>query len=352
MRRVIFDCERMKYVNTGLYHYCLNLGRRLQEYIDKGEEQLSFFYPSKIAVAFGENANYVGQNSLRKFYLPNLSGHDIWHCTYQNSQYIPKRNRKIKVVLSIHDLNFLYEGSTEAKKAKYLRHLQKNVDRSDVIVCISEFSKNDVLAHCAIGNKPLHVILNGTNSLEEPALQHHSYKPRRPFLFSIGVMCRKKNFHALLPLVEQNRELELLIAGRPDDSEYTNFIKESARRLKIEDNVQLLYNISETEKAWYYENCYAFMMPSLAEGFGLPVVEAMSVGKPVFLSRRAALPEIGSDKAFYFEGFDREQMQDVFVEGMRQYRDNNMHEYIRAHSQSFSWDKAAKQYIELYRSLK
>jgi glycosyltransferase involved in cell wall biosynthesis len=113
----------------------------------------------------------------------------------------------------------------------------------------------------------------------------------------------------------------------------------------------MLGAITEPEKSWYYNNCYAFALPSIAEGFGLPVTEAMSVGKPVFLSNLTALPEIGRDVAFYFRDFNARHMQKVFINGMQQYHDNNMEHAIREHSETFSWDKAANEYINVYRSL-
>jgi glycosyltransferase involved in cell wall biosynthesis len=351
MKKIIFDCERMKYSSTGLYHYCLNLGSHLGKKLNNSEEQLTFFSPANTIDTFGTNAAFIRQHSLQKFYMPSLKGFDIWHSTYQNSDYVPRRNRKIKVVLTIHDLNFLYEKKSESKRLKNLRHLQENINRSDAIVCISEFCKKDVLTHCQTGSKPVYVIHNGTNSLKRPALVSGSYKPERPFLFSLGVICRKKNFHVLLPLIEQNQDMELLIAGRPDDTEYLQFIRRSARQLRIEDNLRLLGAITEPEKAWYYNNCYAFALPSIAEGFGLPVTEAMSVGKPVFLSDKTALPEIGKDVAFYFRDFNATHMQKVFTRGMRQYRRKNMEHAIRVHSESFNWDKAASEYINVYRSL-
>lgn len=349
-QRIIFDCERMKYYNTGLYHYCLNLGKHLQHHGDTKKEEISFFVPTKVGNVFGD-AGYLYQHSLQKFYMPPLKGFDIWHCTYQSSHYVPRRNRKIKVVLTIHDLNFLYEKKNEQKKARYLRHLQQNIDRSDAIVCISDFCRKDVLEYCNTGNKPVYVIYNGTNSLGKPELYGNSYKPSRPFLFSLGVMCRKKNFHVLLPLLQLNHDLELLIAGRLDDTKYLQFINASAREMNVDKNLRVLGNISEQEKSWYYRNCYAFALPSIAEGFGLPVTEAMSAGKPVFLSEHTALPEIGSNAAFYFRDFNADNMQQVFRDGMEQYQQSGMEPMIKQRSEQFKWDKAAKQYIDIYRSL-
>ena len=350
MKKIVFDCERMKHSNTGLYYYCLNLGLHLKKNLNNTDEQVTYYLPDNAIPVFGSDLN-IRQHSLQKFYMPDLKGFSIWHSTFHSTNYIPHRNRRIKVVLTIHDLNFLYEQKTEAKRLKLLRHLQSNIDRSDAIICISEFCRKDVLTHCNTGNRPVYVIYNGTNTLKPPGLSSESYKPERPFLFSLGVICRKKNFHVLLPLLEQNQHMELLIAGRKDDPDYLHFINKSAKQLRIEDNLRVLGTISEAEKAWYYTNCYAFAHPSIAEGFGLPVAEAMSVGKPVFLSDRTALPEIGKNVAFYFRDFNARHMQNVFINGMRQYRQQKMEQTIRQHGGSFCWEKASKQYIDVYRSL-
>lgn len=351
MTRIVFDCERMKYPNTGLYSYCLNLGSRLQQTLHQNA-QLTFFIPPKAKNIFGSKSNYIAQHSLQKFWLPSLKHYDIWHATYQGSQYLPELNKKIKVVLTIHDLNFMHDPRrSDAKKLKHLKALQKNINRSSAIVCVSEFGKKDVLQHCDIGNKPIYVIHNGTNSLEKPSLFGNSYKPRARFLFSIGVLERKKNFHVLLPLLQQNQDMELLIAGRPNDRKYILYLKELAKELGVEEKIKVLGAISEEEKAWYYQNCYAFTFPSLSEGFGLPVAEAMSVGKPLFLSNKTALPEIGKDIAFYFNSFNGVHMQKVFTDGMQQYKTQKMKEAIKLRSQDFCWQKAAQQYINVYQSL-
>jgi glycosyltransferase involved in cell wall biosynthesis len=352
MKKIIFDCERMKYADTGLYSYCLSLGKILEKRsLDDNEERITFFSPRRTQNVFGVESAMLNHHTLQKFYMPSLKDYHVWHSTYQGSHYLPQRNKKIKVVLTIHDLNFLYEDKTPARREAHLQHLQNNINRSDAIICISDFCRNDVQANCDTGNRPIHIIYNGTNNLTLPALSETSYKPKRPFLFSLGVMCRKKNFHVLLPLLKQNKDMELLIAGRPDDMNYFNYIRQTARSLRVDENLRILGSISENEKSWYYRNCYAFALPSIAEGFGLPVTEAMSVGKPVFLSNRTALPEIGSNMAFYFQDFSASHMQHIFERGMQQYQERKMEQAIQQHCQSFSWDKAANEYLQVYRSL-
>lgn len=351
--RIVFDCERMKHSNTGLYNYCLHLGRYLQKNFNQSPGDLTIYSPFNAVHKFDRDTDFILQNSLQKFYMPSVKGFDIWHSTFQLSRYIPPRSRRIKVVLTIHDLNFVHEQMPETRRAKLLKRLQKNVDRADALVCISEFSKKDLLENCNTGNKPVHVIYNGTNILKSPGLYNHSYKPERPFLFSLGIMCRKKNFHVLLPLLQRNHDMELLIAGRVEEPAYLQFIHQSAQRMKVADSVRVLGDISEPEKSWYYHNCYAFALPSIAEGFGLPVTEAMSQGKPVFLSNRTALPEIGSNAAFYFRDFNAMHMQQVFADGMELYetQKDDMQQLIRDRSAAFCWDKSANEYIDVYRSL-
>lgn len=349
MNSIIFDCERMKYAETGIYYYCLNLGARIRERLDP-TQQLSFYAPKNTLSALQGTA--LWQSKRHKLFMPSLSGHTVWHSTYQHSDYIPSRCRNIQVLLTVHDLNFMYdEQLSDAKKEKYLRELQKRIDRADAIVCVSEYSRKDVLAFCLTGAKPVYVIHNGTNALESPLLNEASFKPARPFLFSIGAIRRKKNFHALLPLVKQNRHLDLVIAGKPEDAEYLHDLEHMAREEGVRERLHLLGKISEGEKSWYYHNCKAFVLASLAEGFGLPLVEAMSVGKPVFLSNKTALPEIGSNAAFYFSDFSEACMQDSFIRGMHQYDIHNMTDMIKKHAESFSWENAADEYIKLYQHL-
>ena len=351
MHKIVFDCERMKYTNTGIFHYCLNLGSKLYSAISPGEE-LTYYMPANVGKPFGEDSKYLPQHSAHKFFMPSLDGYDIWHGTFQGTNYLPIRNRKIKVVLTIHDLNFLYdEHKSGPKKQLYMKSHQQLVDRADAIVCVSEFSKQDVLTHLNVKNKKVFVIYNGTNTLQKPLLTKNTYKPSKPFLFSIGVMHRKKNFHALLPLLQHNDDLELVISGRIDDKDYYRHIMTQAEKLNVIDKINLTGQISEPEKAWYLKNCNAYVCPSKAEGFGLPVAEAMSLGKPVFLSSQPALSEIGGDAAFYFSDFTPERMQEQFIQGMKQYKAMDMKESIKMRSLHFSWSKAAAAYVNVYRSL-
>ena len=93
------------------------------------------------------------------------------------------------------------------------------------------------------------------------------------------------------------------------------------------------------------------MFPSIAEGFGIPPLEAMHFGKPVFLSRFTSLPEIGGDAAYYFDDFDPEHMRSVLQSGLEDYVRNNRFAAIQAQAAKFDWNKTAHEYLSVYRSL-
>lgn len=344
----------MKFPQSGLYTYCYSLAEHVQSnlhsdpnlnfsvYIEKKNES-DFRFPVK---------KHIRQHGLKKITVPQHIPCKIWHLPFQGGKWAISRwaHPGLKKVLTIHDLNMLHEGLSKKIIQDRLTHIQKLTDDADAIICISEFCRKDVATNCDTGNKPIHVIHNGAGVTNIAQLNSNSYKPFRPFLFALGYVNAKKNFHVLLPLLKNN-DLELIITGYQEEAGYTDFIREEAKSIGVEDRLTLTGSVSENEKNWYLANCMAFMHPSLAEGFGLPVVEAMQYGKPLFLSDRTALPEIGGDAAFYFHDFSADHIKSVFEEGMKEYAERNMSEHIKQRATLFNWHQQAAKYITVYKSL-
>lgn len=349
VKNIIFDCERMKHPHTGLYSFCLQLGQALLHKANS-KESISFYIPPSAGKMFGENANYIPQNILHRLWLPSLNGFSIWHTTNQDSGYSPAGN-KIKRVLTIHDLNFLYEHSHRPEKIKRsLRKMQRQIDSADKICAISEFVKSDVERNLDLKGKQIEVIYNGCNIKHSANLHPPKFVPHKPFIFSIGTITAKKNFH-VLPALLRNNDMLLIISGITLQEDYELKIKEEAAKYGMQDRLIFTGGISENDKEWYLKHCTAFVFPSIAEGFGLPVLEAMAFGKPVFLSTATSLPEIGGDVAYYFQSFDADEMLHTFQEGMKHYNQFNPQNDIKARAQTFSWEKAAAKYMEIYRQL-
>lgn len=353
-KNIILDCDLMKYPNSGLYHYCLNLGNEMSELLtDKADLGISFYTPASAKNDFNRPASaIVERKGLHRYFKPFLHRCSIWHAPFQSGRVVPDKRRYpgLKVLLTIHDLNPLHEGKSNEEQKKSLAHTQSLIHKADALVCISEFTKSDVLTFCDTGNKPVHVIHNGSHQVHKPVLNNQSYRPSRPFLFGMGYVNRKKNYHVLLPLLE-NESIEMVIAGRLDEADYVNSILHTAESMGVSDRLRLTGPVTEGEKAWYYQHYLAFVHPSLAEGFGAPVVEVMQFGKPLFLSGLTSLPEIGGDAAFYFSSFEKEHMHHIFRKGMEKYNSNGLADHIRKRGAAFDWKQKAKEYLAVYRSM-
>src|SRR5690606_5748147 len=123
----------------------------------------------------------------------------------------------------------------------------------------------------------------------------------------------------------------------------------TAQQLGVANRVKILGAITDSEKYWLLKNCAAFCFPSLAEGFGLPVIEAMQFGTPVILSTATSLPEIGGPHALYLRDFSPESISQTSADFLNTTITPEMKARIIDWSMQFRWDIAAKKYWELYR---
>lgn len=341
------DCERMKYPFTGLYYYCLQLKKNLQTIIK--DEQLCFYIREMNKDLF-RNDCIFNQHSLHKFFFPSIKEYSIWHSTYQGTMYYPWK-QKIKILFTVHDLNFLYdESKPDWKKKRYLAQIAAKIDRADHVVAISNFVLNDIKKHINIDGKQCSVIYNGCNIEEISSPAEPLFKPTAPFLFTVGTIVEKKNIHVLPPLLLKN-DWQLIIAGITNSEEYKNKIIEEAKALGVADRVVFTGSVSENDKQWYYQNCEAFVFPSISEGFGLPVIEAMYFGKPVILSTHTSLPEIGGSAAYYFQNFEPHYMQTVLYEALADHKKEGRENEIKCRALLFNWKQTAHQYHEVYKKL-
>ncbi len=270
----------------------------------------------------------------------------VWHSAHQQTSYIPPKG--VKQVLTVHDLNFLYEKPIK-KHRRYLSALQRHIDRADYIVAISESTRRDLMDNINLKGKPVEVVYNGLNHFDGDIVPPVS-RPEGKFLFSVGTVLPKKNFH-VLPVLLKDNDYKLIIAG--NKSSYEKKIMEEAANFGVQDRVSIIGPVTDSVKYWYIKNCSAFLFPSVAEGFGLPVIEAMYYQKPVFLSDRTSLPEIGGNHVFYFDhDFEPEVMVEQFRNGLRLFENGGVDkELMKQHALSFSWERTARRYIEIYNDL-
>lgn len=346
MKTVFLEMEKLRHPQTGLGQFCLHLGRELVRQ-NNAEFNFHFYLPQNQFGVFGQQ-HYVARKALHKIFPPSSHRFDLWHCFHQDSPYMPSATTPL--LLTIHDLNFLqkYHGI----KRKYrLANLQKKVNRAAGIAVISGYTADILRDNIRLPDVPVKIIYNG-NSLSTFEGNHRPVAaPVGPFFFAIGVLSPRKNFHVLPPVLRAFPMHSLLIAG-PSHSDYAEQIRREAIQYGVEDRLVFAGEVSDEDRYWYYNNCAALLFPSLAEGFGLPVVEAMSLGKPVFLSRLTSLPELGGECAFYFDRFDADSVTDTVRYGMKKYTDDPAYpKRLMDRAHSFSWQKAAEMYLQFYREI-
>lgn len=344
--KVLIDFERLKHIHSGLGQVSLHLAGELSRRTSDSWQPV-YLVPPGWEGQFGSRVEYEVASARRRL-LPRLCPrYDLWHATHQESRYTPG-HVGTPYVLTIHDLNFL-EEKAGGKADRRLRRLQFKADRASAITFVSDYTRRLAEQRLQLPDVPLEVIWNGAGSAEHPvAGRRPAWAPEGKFLFSLGLIRPRKNFHVLVDMVSRLPAISLVIAGNTEHS-YAGEIREHIRQRNLEARVHLPGEVSAAEKAWLFENCEAFVFPSTLEGFGLPVVEAMSYGKPVFLSNRTSLPEVGGTEARYWESFEPDHMVEVFRAGMEEFRqDSGKRERVIRQGRRFSWSEAASSYLALY----
>ncbi len=351
MPTIALEMERLRNPYSGLGQYCLQLGHAFA--IEQSVAGLGFacLVPKEHLGEFGKEMSYKSVKPWHKILAPSF-GESLWHCMHQDSEFMP-RSRKTPLAITIHDLNFLDRPDySEAKKNRRLSAMQQKINRAKGLVYISEYVRQWVHSQLKVPAGVVEQVIHNGGSFELQVPSSKPLKPKiqSPYLFSIGIH-PKKNYHVLMPLLAEFKTYRWIIAG-PDSRGYRAKIEQEADRLGVADRLEFCGPVGDEAKRNYYENCTALLFPSLAEGFGLPVVEAMSLGKPVFLSTRTSLPEIGGAEAYYFKDFEPKTLTETFASGMEDFQ-NDPQKPIRmkAWAAQFTWKKAATQYLEFYKSI-
>jgi glycosyltransferase involved in cell wall biosynthesis len=345
--QVLIDAQRLRAPNTGLGQVALHLGR---QFLSRPSARWTpvFLLPAERLDAFGVPVAHEIA-SLRRRLLPRLAPrYALWHALHQDATYLPARGDPF--VLTIHDLNFLGEKSPR-KAARRLARVQRLVDRASALTVISEYTRGVVTQHLDVGGREVEVIYNGLCTDIDGAQARPERAPPGEFLFSLGVVRAKKNFKVLVDLIARIPDVGLVIAGNTD-GDYAPELERHAARLGVADRVFLIGEVSDEQKHWLFRHCRAFVFPSLYEGFGLPLLEAMSFGVPTFSAATSSLPEVGGHDIFYWDDFSPQHMLDVYRTGIAVYdREPDRLQRLRARAETFSWVRSAERYAALYERL-
>lgn len=348
-KEVLIDLTMLKNANSGLCTVARSFAEGFAQ-MECDDLRFNFLVPPAFEGAYGDKVSYTVTNNWRKRLPVLLPKVDLWHSTFQSYRFL-RLPKQAQHILTIHDLNFLYEKHP-FKTRRYRYYMQRRIDKAAAVVAISQFVADDIQRNLKLRGKPLRVIYNSVDRLEaRPASQPGFIKnTEQPFFFTIGQMREKKNFHALLDVMKQFPGVNLYICGGEQQDEYGQFV---AQRIANEGigNVFLAGAISEAEKCWMYRHCQAFLFPSRFEGFGLPIIEAMQFGKPVFVSNMTSVPEVAGGQGFVWESFDADYMANSIKQHLPEFANPERIERIKAHAYSFNLQRHTQEYLALYREL-
>ena len=261
---------------------------------------------------------------------------------------------KARVVYTLYDLSFLEypEFTSEENRWQCFNGVFDATIRADLIIAISEYSRQrflKVFPH--FPSERTRTIYLG-NRFEETGVEKPvSELIPNNFWLSVCTLEPRKNLRRTLRAYKQyidinNNPQPLVLAGGAGwlEDNLNQFIAD----LGLTKDVYILGYVDDSTLRWLYKNCWAFVYVSLYEGFGLPVLEAMSFGAAVISSNTTSLPEVGGNAVLYVDPANEIEILEAF----EKLRDSNLRNYLREkskqQSKQFSWPKTAEQVLQAY----
>jgi len=217
-------------------------------------------------------------------------------------------NTKVPQVLVIHDLSYEhYKDQMSATARRYYQYfMPRFAHKAERIATVSEFSKNDVIRQYGIAPDKIDVVYNGSKDVYRPLDEaaktkiKNQYTGGRDYLIYVGAIHPRKNVKNLLLAFdkfkkETNSPFKLLMVGRKawDYAEVENV----HAQMQFKDDVKFVGHIPPQELAAIVASAHCMMYVSLFEGFGIPIIEAMSCDVPVITSNTTSMPEVAGDAA-------------------------------------------------------
>lgn len=271
-----------------------------------------------------------------------------------------------KFVVTIHDLTHtLFPGKKKThfvSRAAYNLSILNAVKRAKKIIAVSQSTKNEIKEYFGTPDGKIQVVYEGFKDLYKVIDRDEAYKKiagkfglTRPFLLYVGVWRRYKNLPALAKvfdrLVDAGNDLDLVLAGEPDP--FYPEIKEQVTSGKHKDRVRSLGRVTDEDLMYLYNACRMFVLPSLAEGFGLTALEAGACGAPIACSDIPTLREVMGQGAEFFDPNNEDNMFDILTGTINNFQKlEDLANAALSRSKHFSWKQAAEETIKIYGSVK
>lgn len=297
-----------------------------------------------------------------KFYLTHELNRYQVDLLHDPSFSLPFNYQKPKI-LTVHDLSFLrFPAAFTARTYFYHKlFLGKVIEMADIVIAVSENVKQDIKEFYRTKDKKLRVIYEGVNDIYlEPddcgmnGKASNKFTAGKPYILSVSAMNPRKNIPRILKafslLKDRHKDLLLVLVGRKAWG--CADIEKTVNELDLNGRIIFTGYVDDNTLRCLYKNSLAFLYPSLYEGFGLPLLEAMACGTPVITSNISAMPEIAGQAALLVDPFNHcqiaEAIESILVNAPVR---NELIRQGKERLKCFSWRRAAEQTLEVYRSL-
>jgi len=254
-------------------------------------------------------------------------------------------------VVTIHDLVWKKHPETMTRGGAMLERLlmPPSIRKADAIICVSTATMNDLSDLSPDAAAKCSVILEA--ACQVPGDLDYAPAPK-PFYLFVGTQEPRKNLQTCLRAWKRSlladRGYKFIIAG---GTGWKTDLPKEIDRLSLNQSVQCLTPDNDQIRE-LYSNCFAVVLPSIYEGFGLPLVEAMAFGKPVITSNVSSMPEIAGDAAILVDPYSTDDLADAFI---KLAQDPHLHralaEAASRRAKLFSWDTAALETGNLLRTV-
>lgn len=372
MKHIILDALAVENSKTGVGQYVQEL---LEELLERAPKDMFFSvmmhpsldmkHPLVKFVGRKKNAEImwfdipaIGLKRDIKFFLKRSKLKcDLFHCLYSNHPLFFKGAQMV----TIHDLKYVlhpeFMGSRGKLKSIYLKNLMRHAAKHcEKLITVSEFTRNDLLKvfpHISKLAERTEVVYEAaTVSMKENPEIFRKFQLDKPYFLYLGELRPHKNvervIQAFMQFKTQNApgsDIRLIVAGKPHKS----FVMPAdARR----DDIIFTGYVKDDDAYTLYSNALAFCLPSLYEGFGLPILEAMKCGCPVITSDCSSTAEVAGEAGVLVDPLNVTQIADAMK---RIYTDESFRKELvekgYAREKEFSWGTAAEKTLEIYREI-
>lgn len=338
-------------------HYHLLFDRRDEESLQNIASQLDVLQKKNFTMHVCGNGNKFLWNAVTMPIFCRRHKIDVYHTQYIIPLFMP---RHTKIVTHIHDVSFrVFPQLITMRDAFFLRILiPYALYRADRIIAVSAFTKKEIIAYYKTDASKIAVIPNAVSMHCDPHLTEEivqkKYGLPQKYLMALGTMQPRKNIPFLIEVfarvAQKIPDISLVLVGKKAHNFDQRIVDVIAQYPDLEKRIVFTGYVSDAEKCLLYKMATVFVFPSLYEGFGVPILEALEMGSMVVASDIAAHREVGGERVVYANPRNVDRFVEILYDCLV---NDSMKKNIHNGAQrcDYSWARSAHLLQELYNEL-